>query len=299
MNTARPGSLTILRVAFKAIRLHPRLLLFPLISGALGIVLIGLAAIFSLAIPGEVVGADLGCLLSIFADPHATDTSTRIRAGIASTVFVGYGVGLVAMICSVGLARAAMEAMAGREFTVRDQLRHAFRRLPAIATVFVLGTWIRGRMKGGKGGRRGLAKAFLEMAWWAVSYLVVPVLAREDKGGFESLFRSAKLFRDTWKEAFIGRVAVGWLTLPFLGLVGLSIGGCVWLGVEDPRILLVAIAIPITVGGLGALLLTTLDTVYRTALYVFATEGVVPEPFDDPALHDIWEVPRVIDPQVE
>jgi hypothetical protein len=299
MTTDRPGSLTILRVAFGAIRLHPRLLLFPLISAALSMVLMGLAAAFSIVLPGEVAGADLGCVLSMFSDPSATETSIRIRAGIASTLFVGYGVGLVAMICSVGLSRAAMEAMAGRQFTVGDQLRHAARRFTAIATVFVVGTWIRGRLGKRKGKRRGLGSKILQGAWWAVSYLVVPVLARESKGGFESLYRSAKLFGDTWKEAFIGRLALGWLTIPFVGLVGLSVAGCVWLGVEDPRILAVAIAIPVSLGGLGALLLTTLDTVYRTALYVFATEGVVPEPFDDPDLHGIWEVPRVIDPEVE
>ena len=300
MTSARPGSFTILRVAFGAIRLHPRLLLFPLISGALSLVLIGMALIFSISLPPEVAGVDLGCILSIFSDPHATESSIRIRAGLASTLFIGYGIGLVAMICSVGLARAAMEAMAGREFTVRQQLRHALGRLPAIATVFVIGTLIRGRLsKGKKGNKRGLGKAFLEMAWWAVSYLVVPVLARENKGGFESLYRSGKLFRDTWKEAFIGRIALGWLTVPFIGIVGLSVASAVWLGVEDPRILAIAIAIPVSLGGLAALLLTTLGTVYRTALYIFATEGVVPEPFDDPDLHDIWEVPRVIDPEVE
>ena len=112
MTTDRPGSLTILRVAFGAIRLHPRLLLFPLISAALSMVLMGLAAAFSIVLPGEVAGADLGCVLSMFSDPSATETSIRIRAGIASTLFVGYGVGLVAMICSVGLSRAAMGAMA-------------------------------------------------------------------------------------------------------------------------------------------------------------------------------------------
>jgi hypothetical protein len=49
-------------------------------------------------------------------------------------------------------------------------------------------------------------------------------------------------------------------------------------------------ALSLLICALGSVFLKTLDTVYRTALYVFATEGVVPEPFDDGELHGIWEV---------
>lgn len=32
------------------------------------------------------------------------------------------------------------------------------------------------------------------------------------------------------------------------------------------------------------------EAIYRAALYVFASEGVVPEPFDGAELHAIWHV---------
>ena len=41
-------------------------------------------------------------------------------------------------------------------------------------------------------------------------------------------------------------------------------------------------------GAIG--LVGSLEAIYRAALYVFAAEGVVPEPFGGPDLEDIWEV---------
>jgi len=39
------------------------------------------------------------------------------------------------------------------------------------------------------------------------------------------------------------------------------------------------------VGVIGAL-----EAIYRAALYVFASEGVVPEPFGGPEIDAIWQV---------
>jgi len=36
--------------------------------------------------------------------------------------------------------------------------------------------------------------------------------------------------------------------------------------------------------------IASLEAIYRAALYVFAAEGVVPEPFGGPELEDIWQV---------
>ena len=50
--------------------------------------------------------------------------------------------------------------------------------------------------------------------------------------------------------------------------------------------LLLVMALSIAViGVLGAL-----EAIYRAALYVFASEGVVPEPFGGPELDAIWHV---------
>jgi hypothetical protein len=63
---------------------------------------------------------------------------------------------------------------------------------------------------------------------------------------------------------------------------------CNLLKVQHVGLIAHAIVLPAFALVLLGVVLQTLDTIYRCALYVFATEGVVPEPFDDPDLHEIW-----------
>ena len=130
----------------------------------------------------------------------------------------------------------------------------------------------------------------LEMAWWAVTYLVVPVLAKEKCNGISALRRSGKLFKKTWKEAFVGRLALGWVWAGFGALAIVPFAACIALGVSDPRWLVGALIAPGAVALFGTVFVRTLDMIYRTALYVFATEGVLPAPFDGPELHDVFVV---------
>jgi hypothetical protein len=55
-------------------------------------------------------------------------------------------------------------------------------------------------------------------------------------------------------------------------------------------LLLVMALATAAIGVIGAL-----EAIYRAALYVFASEGVVPEPFGGPELDAIWQV-RPADP---
>ena len=70
-----------------------------------------------------------------------------------------------------------------------------------------------------------------------------------------------------------------------------TVGVCLLLGLSpDTHVASFAIAAAVAVVAIAvvAAVLQTLDTIYRCALYVFATEGVVPEPFDDAELQEIW-----------
>jgi hypothetical protein len=201
----------------------------------------------------------------------------------------GLSVQLVSMVCAVALSHATMEAMAGREWNCGGAIRHALRRFGPIATVSVIATGIGYLLR--RRGKRGFlaesATSIVALAWWAIAYLVVPVLAREDKDGIASIGRSATLFKETWKDAFVGRLALGWVWGLFALAVGVPVVACIVLG-TGVKVMVVAIAMPVLLALALATFLRTLDTIYRTALYIFATEGVVPEPFDDPELHAVF-----------
>jgi hypothetical protein len=271
----------ILEAALLTLRRHPRLLWFPVLSAMGTFVVVVLLLAMSLAL--DATGL------------HGSGGRERVVGGIT----MWYGVVFVTSMSAVALARATLEAMAGRPWTLMGALEHAWGRLPAVAAFALIETGVVRlvqRMRGGRGRkrRRGVlsraSAAMLDLGWWGTSYLAIPVLAREKLGPLSTLSRSAKLFRKTWKESFVGRLAIRWLWLPFAVIIAIPVGLCALLEVDDQTILAIAIGVPVLLCGATALFVRTLDTIYRTALYVFATEGVVPEPFDHPDLHEIWDV---------
>lgn len=296
----RPGSGAILRASFRTLRANPRLLWFPIVTLIGAVVAFGFGA--TMAWLGSRVSMDptidLGPWTMLFTGDPPEGNDATIR-GLATGGFLTLVLlQLWSMICSVALSRATMDAMAGRDWTFGGATRAARRRLGAIATVAVaqagVGRLLRKKPSEKKGFFGTMVSRFttsvLEMAWWAVTYLVVPVLAKETCNGITALRRSGKLFRKTWKEAFIGRLALGWVWAGFGALAVVPVGVCLYLGIQDARWLLMAIAAPGAIALFGVVFVRTLDMIYRTALYVFATEGVVPEPFDQPELHDVFVV---------
>ncbi|MBC8067720.1 MAG: hypothetical protein IAG13_05245 [Deltaproteobacteria bacterium] len=222
----------------------------------------------------------------------AAPESVAQRAAISGGLLTWFAAHLAAPFFGVALARATLEALAQRPWTVSGSLGESWRRMPSIATYAVLDASVGGllgrlRRGHGRGGSK-LAAQLLGLAWWAATYLTLPVLAREPRGGMAAVSRSTTLMRETWKEAFVGRLVLGWIWLPLGVLAGLPLAICLALGIESKLVLALAVVLPSI--GMAALIvvLRTLDTIYRCALYVFATEGVVPEPFDDPELEEIW-----------
>lgn len=299
---ARPSSGAILRASFRTLRANPRLLWFPFITLFGAVFAFGFGA--TLAWISSQVAADptvdLGPWTMLFTSepPDGNDVAARgVAAGGFLTLVL---LQIWSLICAVSLSRATMDALAGREWTIRGSTKAATSRLMAIATVAVAQAGV-GRLLS-KRKQKNATKGFLgslvgrfttnvlAMAWWAVTYLVVPVLAKEKCNGISALRRSGKLFKKTWKEAFIGRLALGWVWAGFGALAIVPFAACIALGVADPRWLLGALIAPGAVALFGAVFVRTLDMIYRTALYVFATEGVVPEPFDQPDLHDVFVV---------
>ncbi len=304
MSEANPrGSIrrsrAILRAAFKTLRNNPRLAWFPVLSalGVLVLVIVG-GAIFEMGrlVAGESV-ADLGPLWAVVGDPNPDGDTTVTRAmSIGGIVFyLGNSLAMVAM--GVAMTHAALEALAGREWTVRESLRVASRRRRSIATFAIVDATV-GRLlsMGARRGRRGRRRSpgplsrLARFAWWAATYLVLPVIAREGRGGLRAIERSARLLRETWKETMVARLTLGWLWIPAVIVGAVPVVVCAVLGLREPGILMIAVLLPLLGLGVFGLLLHTLEKIYRAALYSYATEGVIPDAFAGDDLHEIWEV---------
>ena len=278
-------SRAILRAAWATLRRNPRLAWFPVLSA------VGL--LFTTAGSAAIVG---------FGSMLADEPEISTRAGSVAAAFFYVVSQLLTVGIGVAMTHAALEALAGREWSVRGSLAVARSKRGTIVSFAVIRATV-GRLlasdssrkgKNGKKRRRkkpGLFKKAARFAWWAATYLVFPVIARENRGGFGAIKRSAQLFKETWHETLIARLALGWFWVPGVLVAVAPVIVLAALGVREPAVLVPLVALTIVVLAAFGLTLHTLDQIYRAALYTYASEGVVPEAFAGEELQEIWEVP--------
>ena len=237
------------------LRRHPELIRFPL-YGAVATILLAVVTIG----PG----------LYLFEED--------LPAGAIPLLVIGvYALSVVGFYFSVGLAAAADMLFRGEQPSVADGLAVARLRFGQICGWAAVSTAIGAVMgvlenQGGIGGQ--IAARVVGMAWALVTFLAVPVIAIEGTGPFETLKRSASIFRERWGQQITGNVAIG-------GAVGL-------LGILPATLLVVAgVMLWSSAAFLGALLVIVgaialaialliskaLSGIFGVALYRYATEG--------------------------
>jgi len=120
-------------------------------------------------------------------------------------------------------------------------------------------------------------------AWTILTYFVVPVIVFEDDVGPLGMFKqSGSVMRQTWGET-IG-IGAG-VTLMQLLLVAPGILRAVALVLYVPGVgLLIGLAVGAAVIVLGFLTGAALIAVAKTALYMYADDGVVPSEFSEEQL---------------
>jgi len=248
------------RASWRVLRRYPLLVWFPILT------LFALLALFSLVGP---ILDDEPPLLTVLA-----------------LLFFAH---LVQVFFSVALTHEALKALRGDPPSVASGLATATSRVPSILTFtvvtstfgFVLTLFGRSRSVA-----IHVARALLGTAWSLATYLAIPVMVQERRGGVPSLRRSGVLFRRTWGETTLSEVGIRVITariaivLAVIALVLIEL-----FGESLFTVLLIVGVVTAAVGVIGAL-----EAIYRAALYVFASEGVVPEPFGGPELDAIWQV---------
>jgi hypothetical protein len=136
---------------------------------------------------------------------------------------------------------------------------------------------------------------FVGVAWSVASVFVIPVLIVESEVNPVSILRkSASTLKKTWGESLagylglqFGGVLVLMLSLVFLGgaLVGSIMLNSFWI---------MAIAGVFWVFGLIAFayISSVASQVYRCALFVYASEGTIPQPFNSELLQMAWKMKK-------
>ncbi len=137
------------------------------------------------------------------------------------------------------------------------------------------------------------------IAWSVASIFAAPVIIKEEKSlnPFKVLKTSALMLKKTWGESIIGYLGIGGFLLAiFIVSLPLFIAVCIILGNSIPDmagVIFILIFLYIISMSILGYLATIANHVYRGALFLYATEGVVPGPYDEDMMNKAWKVKRM------
>jgi hypothetical protein len=274
------------RESFAILRRYPRLVIFPVISGAALLVVFGAIALSLLPQLGSLHDMTHGVW-----DKLGTDGSGNIWFYVCAYIVI-YVLTVIGVFFNVALVQCALRCHAGQEPSVRDGLAAATARFPQIlgwalvaTTVGIALNAIESFLRDKLGFLGSLVGGLFEFGWAVVTYFVVPVLVTERVGPIAAVRRSSAILRSKWGESLAGAARFGLVGLVFylqaalLFFIGLAIflsyGAAAMAGLGP---LLMALGIVYAVA--TSVVLQALSTIFQAGVYLYATTGTVPPTLD-------------------
>jgi hypothetical protein len=274
------------RASFAVLRRYPRLVVFPVISGAALLVVFGVIALSLLPQLGSMHDLTHGVW-----DKLGNDGSGSIWFYVAGYVAI-YVLTVIGVFFNVALVHCALRCHAGQEPSVRDGLAAATARFPQIlgwalvaTTVGIALNAIESFLKDKLGFLGSLIGGLFEFGWAVVTYFVVPVLVTERVGPITAVRRSSAILRSKWGESLAGEARFGLVGLAFylqaalLFFIGLAIFlsyGALALAGLGPLLMALGIVYAVAI----SVVLQALSTIFQAGVYLYATTGAVPPSLD-------------------
>jgi hypothetical protein len=279
-------SAELLKQAWGVLRSDPQLAIFPVISAAATLLVIG-----SFILPVVMSPALLDSYHALANARRGVEDSSGASpvAAIAYSFCFYFVTSFVTIFFNAALLGAADRKFRGLPTGVVEGLQVAIGRLPQILgwalLSAVVGTIL--RMLEERAGWLGrIAIGLFGAAWAIASYFAVPALVIEGVGPIEAVKRSVATIRKTWGESLA--LAVGFGVVGFL--VALVAVGVIGAGVVA-GFATQSVAVGVVVGSFGVLALlawiivaSTLRSIVQVALYRFAVDGTIPQGFRQESL---------------
>ena len=199
---------------------------------------------------------------------------------------------------SVAFCHEVMIAFSGEAVSVRRGFAFARRRIKAILlwSLFagLVGLLIRNlEQRFGIVGK--IVLRLTGVVWSVASVFAIQVMIREESANpLELLRKSSTTLRRNWKDNLVGYVGIGVVSAVIVGafLVAVFVGISFVKPEMGPR---GGIALNVTIGLLflvAMVLASSLDSIFRCALYIYASEGVAPAPYDSNLMDGAWKVKK-------
>jgi hypothetical protein len=259
----------IMGASWDVLKRDTRLLVFPLLSGISCIVVMA-----SFFVPAFLSGA---------LDEQALENQTRQQqilwyAGIFLFYVCNY---FVITFFNTAIIACAISRMAGGEPTLIGGFSEAFKRIHLIlgwalvaATVGMIIRVIEERSQWiGK-----IVAAIIGGVWTLLTFLVVPVIVVEQKGPFQALKESARLFGKTWGEQIVANFSFGiiFFLLAIPAWIGIGFGAYSF-ATDSTTVAFISIGLSVLYLIVLALIQSALQSIFQAAVYMY-TQGVAGGP---------------------
>ena len=261
------NTIALAKVSWRVLRKDRELLLIPVLSFLASIAVLALIWLPTLST------IDTSALAGESEDPGAVLLLVGIITAMALSI--------ISVLFNGALVAGAHERLSGGDPTVRSAVGRAFSRLPGLLPWAIL-TGTVGLILQAARERAGWLGRFVVnmvgMAWQTATFLVVPAIVIDDHGAVSGLKASAALLKRTWGENIAARVGFG--LLGFVAIIP-AVLVVVATGALGGAALVLGILVAVPYLALVVVVLTALNAVFQTALYLYATTGSVPAGFDD------------------
>lgn len=249
-----------------------------------------ISAIFCVAATVIIFSAGLLVIAPTAAIAHDPAGQKLLGQEMAPFVFLFYlAIYSIGIFFNVALVSIASDRLAGGHATLNDGLQAAWKRKWRIfqwgllaATVGILLRMLERNL--GFVGR--MIVGAIGFVWSLASFFVAPILAAEDMGPIEALYKSAEIFKERWGEELVGGFSFGLifflLALPgmILPFVGARFGG--------PTGMFVGLGIAMIYWMLLGVVSSAAQGIFVAALYRYATTGQASGGFQADELSSAW-----------
>ena len=234
---------------------------------------------------------------STAANPGRTDVTLKPVA-----VGISIGIYMVSMFLAtffnVAFFHQILQALRGNAVSVQAGLRFAISKISGIAMWSLFAGVIGLIIKTLEERLDLIGRIIMKLvgtAWSVASVFVIPVLIVEPSINPVTVLRkSASTLKKTWGESLAGYLGLQFGGFLVLGFSILFIGGAIFASVALNNFWILAGAGIAWIFALIAFgyLTSVASQVYRCALFVYASEGTIPQPYNSELLEMAWKMKK-------